>query len=48
MSTLSGKNNQQEIYEDLPSSYNELQASAVVPVIEQIETITEEIIASSE
>ncbi|CAG8583227.1 21448_t:CDS:2 [Cetraspora pellucida] len=48
MSTLSGKNNQQEIYKDLPLSYDESQASAVVPVIEQIEMITEEIVASSE
>ncbi|CAG8824685.1 6613_t:CDS:2, partial [Cetraspora pellucida] len=44
MSTISSRNNQQEIYEDLPPSYDESQAStAVVPVIEQIETITEEI-----
>ncbi|CAG8551767.1 12943_t:CDS:2 [Cetraspora pellucida] len=38
--TSSGRipNNQQEIYEDLPPSYDESQAL----VVEQVETITEE------
>ncbi|CAG8699774.1 6334_t:CDS:2 [Cetraspora pellucida] len=48
MSTLSSRNNQQEIYKDLPSSYDESQALAGVPVVKQIEMITEEIIAFSE
>ncbi|CAG8791711.1 3337_t:CDS:2, partial [Cetraspora pellucida] len=48
MSTLSSRNNQQNIYENLPSSYDESQASAGIPIVKQIEMIIEEIIAFSD